>query len=79
MRRALARAMSLSNATIPQFTVSRAVEWTALQALRGEFSRRLPDGSLKLSLTDFLLQAVARALIEFPALNATFTGPPTLT
>ncbi len=76
MRRALARAMTLSNATIPQFTVARSVEWTMLNALRGEFSATLPDGSPKLSLNDFLLQAVARALIEFPALNATFSGDP---
>ena len=76
MRRALARAMTLSNATIPQFTVSRSVDWTVLQGLRGELSARLPSGSAKLSLTDFLLQAVARALGEFPALNATFSGDP---
>jgi pyruvate dehydrogenase E2 component (dihydrolipoamide acetyltransferase) len=76
MRRALARAMSTSHATIPQFTVSRSVDWTVLQVLRGEFSAKLPSGSPKLSLTDFLLQAVARALIEFPALNATFSGDP---
>jgi pyruvate dehydrogenase E2 component (dihydrolipoamide acetyltransferase) len=76
MRRALARAMTLSNATVPQFTVARSVEWTLLQALRGEFSARVPDGSPKLSMNDFLLQAVARALIEFPALNATFSGDP---
>src|SRR6185369_11936467 len=62
MRRALARAMTLSNATVPQFTVSREVEWTVPQALRREFSAKLPGGSAKLSLTDFLLQAVARAL-----------------
>jgi len=76
MRRALARAMTKSHATIPQFTVSRAVEWTTSQALRREFSAAPPGGSAKLSLTDFLLQAVARALIEFPALNATFSGDP---
>jgi pyruvate dehydrogenase E2 component (dihydrolipoamide acetyltransferase) len=76
MRRALARAMTLSNAAIPQFTVSRAVEWTVPQALRREFSAKLPGGSAKLSLTDFLLQAVARALIEIPGLNATFSGDP---
>ena len=76
MRRALARAMTLSNATIPQFTASRSVEWTVLQALRGELSLKLSSSSSQLSLTDFLLQAVARALIEFPALNATFSGDP---
>jgi pyruvate dehydrogenase E2 component (dihydrolipoamide acetyltransferase) len=76
MRRALARAMSLSNATIPQFTVSRSVEWTVVQALRREFTARMSKDSPKLSVTDFLLQAVARTLIEFPALNATFSGDP---
>jgi pyruvate dehydrogenase E2 component (dihydrolipoamide acetyltransferase) len=76
MRRALARSMTLSNATIPQFTVSRSVDWTVLQGLRGDLCAKLPSGSPKLSLTDFLLQAVARALSEFPALNATFSGDP---
>jgi len=76
MRRALARAMTLSNATIPQFTVERSVDWTVLQALRAEFSVKLTEGAPKLSVNDFLLQAVARALIEFPDLNATFSGDP---
>jgi pyruvate dehydrogenase E2 component (dihydrolipoamide acetyltransferase) len=76
MRRALARAMSTSQATIPQFTVARSVEWTVLQAVRLEISARSPEASPKPSLNDFLLQAVARALIEFPALNATFSGDP---
>jgi pyruvate dehydrogenase E2 component (dihydrolipoamide acetyltransferase) len=76
MRRAVARSMTLSQATVPQFTVSRSVEWTALQNLRPGFSARLPVGSPKLTINDFLLQAVARALIEFPALNATFSGSP---
>jgi pyruvate dehydrogenase E2 component (dihydrolipoamide acetyltransferase) len=76
MRRALARAMTLSNATIPQFTVERAVDWTVLQALRAGFSAKLAPGSPKLSVNDFLLQAVARTLMEFPALNATFSGDP---
>jgi pyruvate dehydrogenase E2 component (dihydrolipoamide acetyltransferase) len=76
MRRALARAMTLSNATIPQFMVERSVDWTELQALRAEFSAKLTDGSPKLSVNDFLLQAVARTLIEKPAMNATFSGNP---
>jgi pyruvate dehydrogenase E2 component (dihydrolipoamide acetyltransferase) len=76
MRRALARAMTLSVATIPQFTVTRSVEWTALQAGRHDLSARLTAPAAKLSLNDFLLQAVARALLEFPGLNATFLGDP---
>ena len=74
MRRALARAMTLSNATIPQFTVTRSVDWTVLNAVRNELSAKLPKSSVKLSINDFLLQAVARSLIEFSVLNATFAG-----
>jgi pyruvate dehydrogenase E2 component (dihydrolipoamide acetyltransferase) len=76
MRRALARAMTLSNATIPQFTVSRSVDWTELHAKSREFAASLADGAPTLSVNDFLLQAVARSLIEYPALNATFSGDP---
>jgi pyruvate dehydrogenase E2 component (dihydrolipoamide acetyltransferase) len=76
MRRALARTMTLSNATIPQFTVERSVDWTVLQALRAEFSAKLTHGLPRPAVNDFLLQAVARALIELPALNATFSGDP---
>jgi pyruvate dehydrogenase E2 component (dihydrolipoamide acetyltransferase) len=76
MRRALARAMTTSHATIPQFTVTRSVDWTELQALRGEFAARLRPAAPKLSVNDFLLQALARTLIEFPALNSTFSGDP---
>jgi pyruvate dehydrogenase E2 component (dihydrolipoamide acetyltransferase) len=76
MRRALARAMTLSNATVPQFAVERAVDWTAVQAARAKLSAQLPAGSAKLSVNDFLLQAIARALLSYPALNATFRGEP---
>jgi pyruvate dehydrogenase E2 component (dihydrolipoamide acetyltransferase) len=76
MRRALARAMTLSNATVPQFAVERAVDWTALQEARATAQASLPQGSAKLSVNDFLLQAIARALLSYPALNATFRGDP---
>ncbi len=76
MRRALARAMTRSYATIPQFTVARSVDWTELKALRGEFAAKLAEAAPRLSVNDFLLLAVARALMEFPALNATFAGDP---
>jgi pyruvate dehydrogenase E2 component (dihydrolipoamide acetyltransferase) len=76
MRRALARAMTLSNATVPQFAVERAVDWTALQQARASAQSSLPPGSAKLSVNDFLLQAIARALLSYPALNATFRGDP---
>lgn len=76
MRRAVARAMMLSNATVPQFIVARAVDWTAVNAVRAKLLASGPEGAPKPSVNDFLLQAVARALLSFPALNATFSGDP---
>jgi pyruvate dehydrogenase E2 component (dihydrolipoamide acetyltransferase) len=76
MRRALARAMTLSNATVPQFAVERAVDWTTLQSARAKLIADLPRGAAKPSVNDFLLQAIARALLSYPALNATFRGDP---
>jgi pyruvate dehydrogenase E2 component (dihydrolipoamide acetyltransferase) len=78
MRRAIARTMTLSNATVPQFTVARAVDWTSLQAARSEIGASLPAGSPKLSVNDFLLQAVAATLLRFPGMNSTFSGNPDL-
>jgi pyruvate dehydrogenase E2 component (dihydrolipoyllysine-residue acetyltransferase) len=74
MRRALARAMTLSNATVPQFTVGRAVDWTTAQTLLSQFNAVREPGAPRFSLNDVLLQAVARTLIEMPAMNATFAG-----
>jgi len=70
MRRALARSMTLSNATVPQFTVERAVDWTSVHELRAQ----LPAGAHIPSINDFILQAMARTLLSVPALNATFSG-----
>jgi pyruvate dehydrogenase E2 component (dihydrolipoamide acetyltransferase) len=49
---------------------------SALQAVRGERSATRMKDTPSLSVNDFLLQAVARTLIEIPALNATFVGDP---
>lgn len=76
MRRALARTMTLSNATVPQFIVERAVDWTSLHAVRTAMNAKVPAGAPKPSVNDFLLAAVARSLLAFPALNATFSGDP---
>ena len=74
MRRAVARSMTLSNATVPQFFVERAVDWTALQAVRAKIVAELPPGVPRPSVNDFLLQGIARTLLSFPELNATFSG-----
>jgi pyruvate dehydrogenase E2 component (dihydrolipoamide acetyltransferase) len=74
MRRAVARSITLSNATVPQFFVERALDWTAIRALRAQLLAQLPAGAARPSVNDFLLQGMARTLLSFPALNATFWG-----
>lgn len=76
MRRAVTRSMTLSNATVPQFSVERAVDWTALHKVRAKLFEGLPTGEPRPSANDFILLGIARALIRFPALNATFCGTP---
>jgi pyruvate dehydrogenase E2 component (dihydrolipoamide acetyltransferase) len=68
--------MTLSNATIPQFNVERAVDWTTVHQTRARFDAELPAQAPRPSVNDFLLQATARALLSFPALNGTFQGNP---
>jgi pyruvate dehydrogenase E2 component (dihydrolipoamide acetyltransferase) len=72
MRRALARSVTLSNATVPQFHVERAVDWTALDAVRANHIAQLPPGMPLPSVNDFLLQGIARTLLAIAALNAIF-------
>jgi pyruvate dehydrogenase E2 component (dihydrolipoamide acetyltransferase) len=106
MRRAVARSMTLSASTVPQFIVSQSVDWSAVQAKRAQLTSGaagmpgaahaagaagMPGaaraagavgapgaahahGAAKVSVNDFLLQAIARALLTYPALNATFRG-----
>jgi pyruvate dehydrogenase E2 component (dihydrolipoamide acetyltransferase) len=76
MRRAVARSMTLSNATVPQFIVERAVDWTAINAIRAKLLAQLPQDAPRPSINDFLLQGIARTLLAVAALNATFRGDP---
>jgi pyruvate dehydrogenase E2 component (dihydrolipoamide acetyltransferase) len=74
MRRALARSVTFSNATVPQFHVERAVDWTALDTLRADLMAQMPAGTPLPSVNDFLLQGIARTLLSLAALNVTFWG-----
>jgi pyruvate dehydrogenase E2 component (dihydrolipoamide acetyltransferase) len=76
MRRAVARSMTLSATTIPQFIVSQSVDWTAVQIKRTELNGHLQQAAPKITVNDFLLQAIARALLTYSALNSTFRGTP---
>lgn len=70
MRRAIVRATTQS-AAIPQFSVSAELDASLLVSLREQLvTPILADTGVKLSITDLLLVAQARALAEIPTANA---------
>jgi len=71
MQRALARSMTLSNATVPQFTLERSVDGSAVQAARTAYAAA-NAAAPALSMNDFLLYSLGRALTEMPAMNAIY-------
>jgi len=70
MRQVIAERLTASWTSTPHFTVTVAVDVTHLQVVRGE----LKAAGAELSLTDFILGAVAQTLVEFPDVNARTDG-----
>ena len=70
MRRIIAERLTLSATTVPQFTVTVAVDMTRVLALRTEFKA----AGTALTITDFIVSAVAQTLAEFPDVNSRTDG-----
>jgi len=70
MRRVIAERLTRSWTTTPHFTVTVAVDVTALLALRAE----LKAAGTNLTVTDFVLAATAQTLAEFPDVNSWTDG-----
>jgi pyruvate dehydrogenase E2 component (dihydrolipoamide acetyltransferase) len=68
-RRAMAPHMTAS-AAIPQFTVTRSIRMDGLAGLRRRLKSAQRAGGAPPSVTDFVLRAVALALVDHPRLNA---------
>lgn len=73
MRQIIARRMTESVQTVPQFYVSTDIDMDAAMALRKEVNALLPE-ERKLSVNDLIVKAAAVTLREFPNLNASFAG-----
>ncbi len=71
MRRAIARRLTESKTTVPHFYVTAHCRVDRLLALRREVNEAAPR---KISVNDFVLKAVAGALLEVPAANAIWGG-----
>ena len=70
MRRVIAERLTLSATTVPQFTVTVAVDATRLLSLRAE----LKAAGTALTVTDFIVSATAQTLAEFPDVNSRTDG-----
>jgi pyruvate dehydrogenase E2 component (dihydrolipoamide acetyltransferase) len=70
MRQVIAQRLTQSVLTAPHFYVTVEADMTDLLALRKEIN----EGSVKYSVTDFILKAVILALVELPVVNSTTDG-----
>jgi len=70
IRRVIADRLTSSWTSTPHFTVTVAVDVTALLALRSE----LKAAGTSLTVTDFVLAATAQTLAEFPDVNSRTDG-----
>ncbi len=71
MRRAIARRLTESKTTVPHFYLTAHVTVDRLLALRREINE---GAERKISVNDFVLKAVAGALVDVPAANAIWGG-----
>ena len=76
MRKAIARRLTESKTTVPHFYVTAHCRVDRLLALRAQVNEAAPR---KVSVNDFVLKAVAGALVEVPAANAIWGGDHILT
>ena len=77
MRKAIARRLTESKQQVPHFYLSVDVEMDRLMDLRAQLNEAA-DGAFKLSVNDFVIKAVAKALVDVPAANASWTDASTL-
>ena len=78
MRKIIARRLVEAKQTIPHFYLSIDCELDALLKLREEVNRAAPRDKdanplYKLSVNDFIIKALAQALIRVPDANVTYT------
>lgn len=72
LRRSIAANMSNSWHTSPRVTYTCAVDVTAMKALRAKLKDSLKEQGIKLTYNHILMKVVAKALMEFPDVNASF-------
>ena len=74
LRRSIAANMSASWATSPRVTYTHPVDVTAMKDLRAKLKDGLKEQGIKLTYNHIIMKVVAKALTEFPDINASFAG-----
>jgi len=73
--RLMAERTTQSWTSVPHFFVTRQIDAGALTSAREKFGTAIErERGIRLSMTDMLISAVARALAKHPRMNATWTG-----
>ena len=72
MRRAIAANMTKSWTTSPRVTFTRPVDATAMKELRSKINASLKDKGVKVSYNHIIMKVCAKALAEYPEINASF-------
>jgi pyruvate dehydrogenase E2 component (dihydrolipoamide acetyltransferase) len=73
--RLMAERMTQSWTTVPHFFLTRDVDCTALMAAHKRFGPAVEKSNgAKLTITDLLIAAIARAIAKHPVMNSSWTG-----
>lgn len=73
MRKTIARRLTESKQQVPHFYLTIEAQVEALWTIRQQLNTLLEKSGSKLSINDFVVKAVARALERVPLANASFT------
>lgn len=73
MRKTIAKRLTESATTIPQFYLTTEIVVDGLLDAREAINSSL-DGAVRLSINDFIVKASSRVLAEFPQVNASWMG-----
>lgn len=72
LRRKIAEKMAESKRRIPHYAYVEELDVTELEALRAHLNARFAKDRSKLTLLPFLITALAKALADYPQINATY-------
>ncbi len=75
MRKTIAKRLTAAKQGMPHFRLNISCEIDKLLAVRRELNAKSPegDGAFKISVNDFIIKALAMALMRVPAANASWT------